>query len=175
MRNQSPVLLAEKQLHNVRTTLCKREQRYVEARCQGMPPAPSARVAGWTDDSKCRELEMDVRIRTAIDASNKVLGLKQQLTREDVLAGLYEATQMAATATEMVAAWREIGKVIGAYDAQKVDIRISDREQLRDLSDEDLRSQLEGTVIEGEYSLIEFDDSEDDADIPTEPPEGYES
>jgi len=35
-----------------------------------------------------------------------VQGLKQQLTREDVLVGLHEATKMASTATEMVAAWR---------------------------------------------------------------------
>ena len=171
MTVRSPVLLAEKQLHNVQTMLNKREQRYVEARLEGMPPAPSARIAGWTDDTKARDLEKDPRIRTAIEAANKVQGLKQHLTREDVLAGFYEATQMAATATEMVAAWREIGKVIGAYDAQKVDITVNDRDQLRNLSDEELRSQLQGTVIDGDYELIEFNDAEDDQDIPVDPPE----
>ena len=54
MTHRSPVLLAEKQLHNVRTILNAREQRYVEARIEGMPPALSARIAGWADEAGAR-------------------------------------------------------------------------------------------------------------------------
>ena len=103
MTARSPVLRAEKQLHTVRCTLSKREQRYVEARAQGMPPVPSARVAGFEDDSVTRELERDVRICTTLETMREVQGLKQQLICEDVLAGLYEAT-------EMVPPWRDIGR-----------------------------------------------------------------
>ena len=68
-----------------------------------MPPVPSARVARFEDDTVTRELERDVRIRTTLETMRKIQGLKQQLTREDVLAGLYEAT-------EMVPPWRDIGR-----------------------------------------------------------------
>lgn len=167
---RSPALRAQKQYHNASQTLSQAEQRYVEARAEGTPPVPSTKIAGLSPE-KARNLDNDPRIRACLDALNRLNAFDRELTRDDVLQGFYEATQMAANASELTAAWREIGKVVGAYEPRKLEISVNDRQQLRELSDDELQQQLSGEVIDGEYRLLEFDDSENDSNVPVEPPD----
>lgn len=44
------------------------------------------------------------------------------LTRDDIIAGMMDAVYSAANSQELVAAWREIGKLIGAYAPSRVQI-----------------------------------------------------
>lgn len=64
----------------------------------------------------------------------------QQVTRQDVLRGLKDAVDCATTSAELVAAWREIGKLIGAYNPPPV--RVSHEVllpvELRHLTDAEL-------------------------------------
>jgi hypothetical protein len=93
----------------------------------------------------------------------RVEARKLSITREDVLAGLMDAVNMAATSAELTGAWREIGKVIGAYAPTEVKVskRISVvREQVAQMTDEELAKL---GAIEGEYEVLDFEEAEADA------------
>jgi len=152
----TPVLAATKRLHTVLGMLGPKEQLYIDSRLQGTPPVAAARVAGFeypVDAST--QLEGDERVRAAIEYSIHVRAHEMQITRQDVLAGMLEAVQMAATATEMVSAWREIGKIIGAYEPTKIEVNHVRRDQIRQLDDEQL---AEMAAIEGEYEILNLPD-----------------
>lgn len=101
-------------------------------------------------------MERHPAIRAIIRASTKQAMKELALTRQDVLQGLLDAVDLAATSTELTAAWREIGKVIGAYEPQKVQIDVHHvtSEQLRDMSTHELAvlANMQG-VIDGEYTV----------------------
>ena len=65
---------------------------------------------------------------------------QQQVTRNDVLRGFLDAVDCAATSAELVAAWREIGKLIGAYNPPPVRVthELLLPVELRHLSDAEL-------------------------------------
>lgn len=157
MRYSSPVLYDQKALHLALETLSAKEKVYVDLRLQGALPNAAARAAGLEPASeRAEKLERDPRILAAMEYTVKVQAHRVRLTRDDVVAGLLEATRMAATATELVAAWREIGKIIGAYEPLKIDISTGSRTQLEALPDEELARLA---AIEGEFEVLDFDDS----------------
>lgn len=159
---KTPLLRAQREKSFALDTLTQGERQYVEARVHGSAPVVAARMAGFEDpDQRALALERDARVKQAIESTLKVATLEKSLTREDVLAGLMDATSMAATATELVAAWREIGKVIGAYEPQKVDLTITTRQQMEQMDDAEL---MKAAAIEGEYELVEFKDEEQSTD-----------
>jgi len=156
---RSPLLTAQRSKSAALSTLSEAEQTYVEARINGSAPVVAARIAGMdSPDERAMALERDERVKQAVAAAVKVATLEKTLTREDVLAGLMDAVNMAATATEMVAAWREVGKVIGAYEPQKIDMTITTRQQMEQMDDDDL---LRAAAIEGEFELVEFTEADD--------------
>lgn len=156
---RSPLLTAQRSKSAALSTLSEAEQTYVEARINGSAPVVAARIAGMDPpDERAMALERDERVKQAVAAAVKVATLEKTLTREDVLAGLMDAVNMAATATEMVAAWREVGKVIGAYEPQKIDMTITTRQQMEQMDDDDL---LRAAAIEGEFELVEFTEADD--------------
>lgn len=159
----TPVLRATKSRALAIENLSTQEVAYVESRLVGNPPVVAARIAGMDDPAEDSvRLEKDLRVRAAIEASVKLNVYERQLTRDDVLAGFMDAVNMSQTATELVAAWREIGKVIGAYEPQKIELTARNKEQLQELNDSDLAKIA---AIEGEYSLVDFDEDVEDAEL----------
>jgi hypothetical protein len=121
----------------------------------GNPPVVSARVAGYPDPiERSLALETDLRIKDAMLAANRLRQYERRLTRDDVLAGFLDAVGMAATATELVGAWREIGRVIGAYEPSKVNITVTHQQQLKEMGDQEL-AQL--ASIDGEFEVLDFE------------------
>lgn len=158
----SPVLYAAAHRARALDTLTSKEVLYVEGRLAGSPPTVAARMAGMSDPFEDgARMEKDLRIRDAMEATIKLATAERQLTRDDVLAGLMDAVHMSATATELVAAWREIGKVIGAYEPTRVDLNITNQRQLQELDDAQLAKVA---AIEGEYTVLDFAD-EDGGDV----------
>lgn len=150
----SPIIRQAKRKDTALEQLSSGEVTYVESRLMGNPPVVAARMAGLRNpENEAKRLEKDVRVRDALEASVKMNVYERKLTRDDVLAGLMDAVNMASTATELVSAWREVGKVIGAYEPQKVDVTHRNQEQMREMSDNEL---AELAAIEGEYELVEF-------------------
>lgn len=134
-------------------------QTYVESRMRGMPPYPAARMAGYQNPgSKSKELEMDPRVTQYMRAQNIAKLHEQEITRQDVLNGLMDATRMATTATELVTAWREIGRLVGAYEPTKHEVTITDQRQLQEMSDEQLQKLA---AIDADFEVIEPGGSDD--------------
>lgn len=151
----SPALEAAKSLALSTETLDNRESQYVAARMMGNPPVVAARVAGYPDPiERSMDLEQDLRVKGAMEHANKLKSYERRLTRNDVLDGFMDAVRMASTATELVGAWREIGRVIGAYEPSKVNVTVTHQQQLKEMGDEEL---AQVAAIEGEYEVLDFD------------------
>ena len=135
------------------------QRTYMELRCAGKSAYDAAIGAGYAESFARKApaaLERHPVIRTAIRASTQKAMKELALSRQDVLQGLLDAVDLAATSTELTAAWREIGKVIGAYEPQKVQIDVHHvtSEQLRDMTTQELAvlANMQG-VIDGEYTV----------------------
>lgn len=84
-----------------------------------------------------RRLEAEPEVIHAVTKFQALLGL----TREDVIAGMLDAVHASQTAMEMVVAWREIGRLIGAYNTPLIEqspTSSSLLKQLSSMSDADL-------------------------------------
>lgn len=136
-----------------------KQRMYVEARALGSVPVVAARMSGYKDpDGAALELERDATVRMALEVTIRLRARQHQVTREDVLGMLQDAYRNAATSTEMVNAAREIGKLLGHYEPQKIDIQKTvtmKQEQIKSLSDEELL-QLSKDSIDGEFEILDF-------------------
>jgi hypothetical protein len=73
-------------------------------------------------------LEKNPKVRAAMRWAIKESGQRaEELTKNDVMTGLLDAVDAAATASELVMAWRELGKLIGAYEPEKKILEIHPR------------------------------------------------
>ena len=134
------------------TRLTVKQRRYVEARLQGLVPSAAAKAAGLAHNE-----ERSPRVREALRwAVEESLGSVEDIGKNDVLQGMKDAVSAAATATELIQAWREIGKLIGAYEPERKILEVHDytKEELKSLSEDDLL-RLAGDkmneAIDGEF------------------------
>jgi hypothetical protein len=116
------------------------QRLYVEARCSGLGLSASARAAGVTKhvSGRADEFEKNPRVRNAIDWV--ITQGAPELTKEVVLDGLMDAVRSAATSAELTMAYREMGKIIGAYAPDRLEITHKDltTEKLKNMTDGDL-------------------------------------
>lgn len=152
-------------VHEARSTLSsalsamtQKQRLYTEARIAGQRPIAAARAAGISHpDTNAYNYEKHPAIRSAIESSNRITAHRLELQRDDIIEGFMDAVRNAATATELVAAWREIGKLTGAYEPLKVEVehRVQDMtlNKLQQMSEKQL-AELAGMR---EYA-VEADD-----------------
>ncbi len=140
------------------------QRRYVDARLQGLGPVAAARAAGVSEGS----LERHPKVRAAIKWVVKESGTKaSDLTKSDVMQGMLDAVDSAETSQELVAAWRELGKLIGAYEPERkiLEVRDYSKDELKVLSDAEL-AQLAGKemsdVIDGEFQELHEKQTEEE-------------
>jgi hypothetical protein len=148
---------------NPYTELTILQRRYVDARLQGLGVHQAARAAGAANSSSgavVTSLEKNPKVRAAIRWCIKESGQRaEELTKNDVMTGLLDAVDAAATASELVMAWRELGKLIGAYEPEKkiLEIHEYNADDLKMLSDKEL-AQLAGDkfadAIDAEYEEL---------------------
>jgi len=137
------------------------QRRYVEARLQGLNVSASEKAAGVKPGSK---FERNPHVREAMrwvvqDSFSDVTNLG----KNDVLRGMKDAVEAAATSTELVGAWREIGKLIGAYEPERKILEIHDysADELKTLSEADLKKLAGDRVsgaIDGEFYEVDSGD-----------------
>lgn len=150
-------ILTEKNPYTECTIL---QRRYVEARLQGLSITAAGKAAGVDTYQGASSLERSPKVRKAIkflvkDSTRNV----EELSKSDVMTGMLDAVEAAATASELVLAWRELGKLIGAYEPEKKILEIHDytRDELKAMSDDDLL-RLSGSkyadVIDAEFEEI---------------------
>lgn len=144
---------------NPYTRLTILQRRYVEARLQGLGVIAACRAAGIAETDNAK-YEKNPRVRAALRWCVKESGLKaEELSKTDVMTGMLDAVEAAATASELVLAWRELGKLIGAYEPEKKILEIHDytKDELKQLSDDDLRRLSGGkyaSAIDAEFEEI---------------------
>jgi len=135
---------------NPYTRLNFKAKRLVEAKLQGLSNAAAGRVAGVDQPNvtvMLRNPKVMAAIRYLVRESTKSV---EDLTKSDVLTGMMDAVNAAATAAELVMAWREVGKLLGHYEPERKILEIHDysKEELRELSDADLLRLAGGTIKE---------------------------
>ncbi len=152
---------------NPYTELTLLQKRYVEARLQGLNKKMSCAAAGIRivdgDRSTAYAMERSPKVRAAIRyLIRESVKSVDDLTKSDVLTGMMDAVSAAATAGELVMAWREIGKLLGAYEPERKILEVHDysRDELKALSDKDLK-RLAGKdmsdAVDGEFSELKED------------------
>ena len=143
---------------NPYTELTIGQRNYVEARLQGLSTAAALRASGVIAQASAMERNPKVRaaIRYLIKESTKSV---TELTKSDVLTGMMDAVNAAATASELVMAWREIGKLLGAYEPERkiLEIRDYSADELKTLSDRDL-AKLAGNTMQEVIEDAEYSD-----------------
>ena len=71
-----------------------------------------------------------------------------------------DAVQSAATSSELVMAWREVGKLLGSYEPERKILEIHDytQDELRELSDKDLArlagSDMQKVIEDADYHEV---------------------
>ena len=111
-------------VHNCATMaqvhLTPQEERLLSLYCYGFPIPQAARHAGMAPD-RARELINDPRLTATLDQIKETYADAVKISRETVTVMLLEAHRKAATASEEIAAAKEIGKLHGLYksDDQK--------------------------------------------------------
>lgn len=145
-----------------RVELTARQRRFVEEYGVDRNATAAALRAGFAPASArvtaCRLLKANKAVQGAVAAQEALAAAEVCMTRQRVVQGLLEAVEMARERREpgaMIAAWRELGKMLGYYapDRVKVTAEIDDAGlmgRLEALSDEELAGIIAGQrVVEG--------------------------
>jgi phage terminase small subunit len=138
-----------------------RRAKYADARVRGNSRRESAIVAGYGTGG-LSELERGKEIQAEIKRIRDELAKNANVSKEDVVAGLLQAADMAqitADVPSMIAAWRELGRLLGHYapEVKKVEKGLSKGDLLKamdELTDEELQRIAQGRVIEGEFKRL---------------------
>jgi hypothetical protein len=156
VRSAKDQLAGLKDLESDFLKLTVAQRLYVEARATGMTQKASCRAAG-VDDSHSANYENHPRIKRILQGTAKFALRKIAVSREDVLEGFMDAVYASQTSTELVAAWREIGRLVGAYEPEQVTHTHihKTQEQMEQMSDEELLklADHDGFTLDGEYTV----------------------
>ena len=146
--------------------LTAKQRLYVENRLAGMNQTQSAIAAGASPVT-APDMERHPRVQRIMLSATKAAMERITMDRQDVLQGFMDAVNSAQSATELVMAWREIGKVIGAYEPE---VKIVQHQQLtaervRNLKDEELlkladMEDFAPPALEGDFEEVTDDRSD---------------
>lgn len=96
-----------------------KQQAYCTARLEGCDENQAKQIAGY---DRRGHPEAHPKIARYIALSTKSALRNNVVNREDVIRGLLDAVDSAGTSMELTQAWREIGRVIGAYAPEKFEV-----------------------------------------------------
>lgn len=156
-----------KEFERALSTLNPDQYNFVMARLGGLNPVASARAAGYgTPEVNAYRVEKNPKVMHAINVGRRITAERYDLTRDDVLRGMFDAVAAASTSADLVAAWREIGKLIGAYEPVKLELthKLEDMtvDRLRRMTTEELQrlagtgewGDAASTALEAEYEVL---------------------
>jgi phage terminase small subunit len=149
-------------VHEALNKLTTRQRAFVlGVMVAGLSMSAAAVQAGYSTGSHATILMNNPNVVQAITVMQQEYSRRMELTIEDVQQGMLDAIDVARAtdnANAMVAGWREIGKMIGAY-VEKKEIKISfeDPESIVNADTADLLKLVSSDIIEGELSEVEDD------------------
>ena len=154
----------EKKPRQPSVVLTAKQEAYVEARGNGNSKSTSASLAGYANASGATAAESSEDVQKALKEIRSNLQTATKINREEVVFMLQRAYHMAESLEEpssMVAAAREIGKMLGFYEPEKIKLELSqDQARLQKkyeiMSDAELLDIINGTttVVDGEFSHV---------------------
>ena len=124
-----------------------------------IPKAPRQIYAEYPDLPQ--DLHLRPHVLYALEQAARSLMRMKEPTKEDVINGFLDAAYLASSSADLIAAWREIGKVQGVYAETKVTHvhEVKTPADIAALPDEELMRLAE---IPAEPIDVEFDDLSDD-------------
>lgn len=146
-----------------RKQINERQKLFAQNRAKGMNREQSALMAGYSESDKAgRDVEKSPLVQQELAAIRAKVAEGAGITKEDVAAGFMDAALMAKVMADpqgMVAAWREMGKLLGFYapEVKKIEKGINKRDLLTamdTLSDDDLQKLSRGRVIDGSFEDV---------------------
>ena len=127
----------------------------------GASPVAAGKAVGATPE-QAKEWFRDKQIQQVVEGIHDAQMEGVRFTREKLASMLLQSYYKAATATEEIAAVREIGKLQGLYapETQEVTLNLNNAKQLETLSDAEL-ARLAGldnpAIIEGDFEEVSSD------------------
>lgn len=141
-----------------------RRKKYVEARARGLSMKDAAIAAGYSAAEKAgAHVEKGQMVQQELAAVRKQMAVNSGVTKEAIVQGFVDAADMAKIMGDpqgMVAAWRELGRMLGHYapEVKKIEKGFNKndlRKALEDMTDEELQELATGRVIDGEFKRVE--------------------
>lgn len=141
--------------------LNERQAKYSKNRARGIGRQQSAVLAGYSDSENAGfQVEESAGVKEEIARLQAETAADAGVTKDDVAEGLKAAATMAqiqGDAQGMVAAWRELGKLLGFYapEVKKIQKGFNKSElkaALSELGDEELLRISNGRVIDGKFT-----------------------
>ncbi len=145
--------------------LTDKQKKYVEGRLDGKSKREAALQAGYTEASVTTiTAERSEDVKKALAEARSELSDATQIKRADVVEMFQEAYKMSkkmAEPSSMVAAAREIGRMLGFYEPETIKLEMTDNQKtlqnkLMTMSTEQLLElAAKNTLIEGEYEHVD--------------------
>lgn len=150
-------------------TLTKQQLAYVAARAKGMNCVQAAQAAGYsTPNIQGYQIEKKPGIQVALQKEWKRAEKVMDISKKQVLDGMMDAigqAKLMADPTAQISGWREIAKMCGYYEPQRLQVEVSISakrlfSQFETLSDEELLKIAEQEIIEAdEFEVLPDDPS----------------
>lgn len=151
-------------------TLTPQQVEYVAARAKGMNCVQAAQAAGYsTPNIQGYQLENKPHVKAALQKEWKRAEKAAEISKKRVLDGMMDAIDQAklmADPTAQISGWREIAKICGYYEPQRLQVEVSVSakrlfSQFETLSDEELLKIAEKEVIDvDEFEVVENESDE---------------
>jgi hypothetical protein len=152
-------------------TLTEKQVKYVKARARGLNCTSAAQSAGYASPHiQGHQLEHTPSIKAALKKEWALAEKAGEMSKKKVMDGMLHAIEQAkvlADPTAQISGWREIAKICGYYEPQKVkiDVSVSAKRmfsQFEALSDEELLRIAEQEIIDVDSVIVSDDDQSAD-------------
>lgn len=132
-----------------------KQTKLLDGLCEGLSLAQAMENAGYRESSK-KAVVASPAVAEAVRMGREKIAERYALSKKDVIEGFMDAVTSAANSMELIAAWREIGKLIGAYEPHKIEVTHRQEqltvEEVRQLPSSELaRLANMGDVVDAEY------------------------
>lgn len=139
------------------------QKAYVESRAKGMDKVQSALLAGYAPGPEGVKVESSLTVQEQLKKIRAETAANTGITKEEVVQMLMDAAAMAklmADSQGLVAAARELGKMLGFYAPEIKRVthgldKNSLRAVLDEMTDEDLIRLANARAIEGEVRVLD--------------------
>lgn len=146
------------------SVLTEKQAAYVEGVLNNKSKAQAVKDAGYGLQTTSVNVEQSEDVKKALAEARSALSTATRMTREDVLdmfKRAYDLAELGGEPSSMVAAAREVGKMLGFYEPERIKVELSmSQARLQDkfaiMSDEQLLEIADGRarIIDGEFTRV---------------------